>query len=221
MKKLILAAVASASLLAGCTTDPYTGEQKISNTAGGLGIGAGAGALGGYLVGRATGTDPGRAALIGAGIGAIGGGGIGAYMDRQEADLRAQLQGTGVSVTRQGDRIILNMPSNITFDTNEDQVRSEFYPTLQSVAIVLNKYDRSIVDVAGNTDNVGGEGYNFALSQRRASSVSQFLASQGVNPRRLNTQGYGMSRPIASNATEAGRAQNRRVEISISPLEAG
>ncbi len=142
-------------------------------------------------------------------------------MDRQEADLRAQLQGTGVSVTRQGDRIILNMPSNITFDTNQDQVRSEFYPTLQSVAIVLNKYDQSIVDVAGNTDNVGGEGYNFALSQRRAQSVSQFLASQGVNPRRLNTQGYGMSRPIASNATEAGRAQNRRVEISISPLQAG
>ncbi|WP_279482831.1 OmpA family protein [Aureimonas sp. SK2] len=221
MKKLVLVAVASAGLLAGCTTDPYTGEQKISNTAGGLGIGAGAGALGGYLVGRATGSDPGRAALIGAGIGAIGGGGIGVYMDRQEADLRAQLQGTGVSVTRQGDRIILNMPSNITFTTDQDQVRSEFYPTLQSVAIVLNKYDQSIVDVAGNTDNVGGEGYNFALSQRRAQSVSQFLASQGVNPRRLNTQGYGMSRPIASNATEAGRAQNRRVEISISPLQAG
>ena len=142
-------------------------------------------------------------------------------MDRQEADLRAQLQGTGVSVTRNGDQIILNMPSNITFGTNEDQVRSQFYPTLQSVAIVLNKYDQSIVDVAGNTDNVGGEGYNLALSQRRAASVAQFLQSQGVNPRRLNVQGYGMSRPIASNQTEAGRAQNRRVEISISPLRAG
>ena len=138
----------------------------------------------GDCAGRAaTGTDPGRAALIGAGIGAIGGGGIGAYMDRQEADLRAQLQGTGVSVTRNGDQIILNMPSNITFDTNVDQVRSQFYPTLQSVAIVLNKYDQSIVDVAGHTDNVGNQGYNFALSQRRA--------------------------------------QNRRVEISISPLQAG
>ena len=142
-------------------------------------------------------------------------------MDRQEADLRAQLQGTGVSVTRQGDRIILNMPSNITFATDQDQVRSEFYPTLTSVAIVLNKYNQTIVDVMGHTDNVGAEGYNFALSQRRAASVGQFLQTQGVTGNRLNIQGFGMSRPIASNATEQGRAQNRRVEIAISPLQGG
>jgi outer membrane protein OmpA-like peptidoglycan-associated protein len=220
MKKIIVA-VASLAILAGCTTNPYTGEQQVSRAAAGTGIGAGAGALGGLLVGELAGVDRGRAALIGAGIGAIGGGGIGVYMDRQEADLRAQLQGTGVSVTRVGDRIILNMPSNITFATDQDQVRSEFYPTLTSVAIVLNKYDQSIVDVVGHTDNVGSAQYNFGLSQRRASSVAGFLQNQGVNGRRLNVQGQGLSQPVASNATEQGRAQNRRVEISISPLQAG
>ena len=126
-----------------------------------------------------------------------------------------------MSVTRQGDRIILNMPSNITFATDQDQVRSEFYPTLTSVAIVLNKYNQTIVDVMGHTDNVGAEGYNFALSQRRAASVGQFLQTQGVTGNRLNIQGFGMSRPVASNATEQGRAQNRRVEIAISPRQGG
>ncbi|WP_185984303.1 OmpA family protein [Aureimonas mangrovi] len=220
MKKIIVA-TASLAILAGCTTNPYTGEQQISRTAAGAGIGAGAGALGGLLVGELAGLDRSDSALIGAGIGTIAGGGIGVYMDRQEADLRRQLQGTGVSVTRVGDRIILNMPSNITFATDQDQVRSEFYPTLTSVAIVLNRYDQSIVDVVGHTDNVGSAQYNFGLSQRRASSVAGFLQNQGVNGRRLNVQGQGLSQPIASNATEQGRAQNRRVEISISPLQAG
>ncbi len=221
MKKT-LAVCVSLAVLGGCTTtNPYTNESQISRTAAGTGIGAGVGALGGLLVGEIAGVDRGRAALLGAGVGALTGGGIGVYMDRQEADLRAQLQGTGVSVTRQGDRIILNMPSNITFATDQDQVRSEFYPTLTSVAIVLNKYNQTIVDVMGHTDNVGAEGYNFALSQRRAASVGQFLQTQGVTGNRLNIQGFGMSRPVASNATEQGRAQNRRVEIAISPLQAG
>ncbi|MEF2070245.1 OmpA family protein [Consotaella aegiceratis] len=220
MKKIALALALSAAL-AGCTTDPYTGEQKLSNTAGGAGIGAGVGALGGYLVGRATGQDAGKAALVGAGIGAIGGAGIGAYMDNQEAELRRQLQGTGVSVTRVGDRIILNMPSNITFPTDGDSIRPEFYPTLNSVAIVLRKFDKTIVDVAGHTDSQGSDAYNFALSQRRASSVAQYLTGQGLNPQRFNVQGFGESQPIADNGSEAGRAQNRRVEIAISPLQAG
>ncbi|SKA08734.1 OmpA family protein [Consotaella salsifontis] len=220
MKKIALALALTAAL-AGCTTDPYTGEQKLSNTAGGAGIGAGVGALGGYLVGRATGQDAGRAALLGAGIGAIGGAGVGAYMDNQEAELRRQLQGTGVSVTRQGDRIILNMPSNITFPTNGDAILPGFYDTLNSVAIVLRKFDKTIVDVAGHTDSQGSDSYNFALSQRRASAVAQYLTSQGLNPQRFNVQGYGESAPIADNSSEAGRAQNRRVEIAISPLQAG
>ena len=221
MRKLVLTSAAAALSLAGCTTNPYTGEQQLSRTVGGAGIGAGVGALGGALIGEIAGVDRSNAALLGAGIGTLAGGSIGVYMDRQEADLRAQLQGTGVSVTRVGDRIVLNMPSNITFATDQDQVRSEFYPTLTSVAIVLNKYDQSIVDVAGHTDDVGSEGYNFALSQRRASSVANFLQTQAVSGRRLNVQGFGLTQPVASNATEQGRSQNRRVEISISPLSAG
>ena len=217
MKKLALA-LALTTAFAGCTTDPYTGEQKISNTLGGAGIGAGVGALGGYVVGRATGTDAGRAALIGAGIGTLTGGGIGLYMDNQEAKLRAQLRGTGVSVTRVGDRIILNMPSNITFPSDQASILPGFYQTLNSVALVLEEFDKSIVDVYGHTDGQGSDSYNLRLSQDRASSVSQYLASQGVNPRRLNTQGFGESRPIADNSSDAGRAANRRVEIQIAPL---
>lgn len=220
MNKTILA-LSAAAVLAGCTTNPYTGEQQISRTVGGAGIGAGVGALGGALIGQVAGLDRSDAALLGAGVGALAGGSIGVYMDRQEADLRAQLQGTGVSVTRVGDRIVLNMPSNITFATDQDQVRSAFYPTLTSVAIVLNKYDQSIVDVTGHTDNVGAQNYNFGLSERRAGSVADYLQSQGVNGRRLNVQGVGMNQPVASNGSEEGRAQNRRVEISISPLQGG
>ena len=219
--KPIIAFACATIVLTGCTTDPYTGEQKLSNTVGGAGIGAGVGALGGFLVGKATGTNSGNAALIGAGIGAIGGGGIGAYMDNQEADLRRQLQGTGVSVTRQGDRIILNMPSNITFPSDGDSIRSEFYPVLNSVAIVLAKYDRSDVDVDGHTDSQGSDSYNLDLSRRRATSVADYLASQRVSARRLNVQGFGESRPVAPNDTDYGRAQNRRVEVSISPYSQG
>ena len=220
MKKLALA-LALATALTGCTTDPYTGQPKLSNTVGGAGIGAGLGAGAGYLIGRAAGIDAGRAALVGAGIGVLSGGAVGAYMDDQEAKLRAQLQGTGVSVTRAGDRIILNMPSNITFPTDQASILPAFYPTLNSVALVLQEYDRSIVNVYGHTDSQGSDAYNLQLSQERAGSVSDYLASQGVNPRRLNTQGFGESQPVATNATEAGRAQNRRVEIAISPLTSG
>jgi outer membrane protein OmpA-like peptidoglycan-associated protein len=217
MTRLLPAFAAAALLLSGCTTNPYTGESQISNTLGGAGIGAGVGALGGYVVGKATGANSGTAALIGAGIGGLAGGGIGAYMDNQEAELRRQLQGTGVSVTRVGDRIVLNMPSNITFPSDGDTIRSQFYPVLNSVAIVLAKYDRSAVDVAGHTDSQGSDSYNDDLSRRRAESVADYLASQRIDGRRLNVQGFGESEPIADNATDYGRAQNRRVEVSISP----
>jgi outer membrane protein OmpA-like peptidoglycan-associated protein len=178
------------------------------------------GAVAGHLIGNNP--VPRRtAALIGAGVGALAGGAIGNYMDNQEAELRAQLQGTGVSVTRVGDRIVLNMPSNVTFATDQDQVIPPFYPTLDSVAIVLRKFDKTLIDVDGHTDSVGNAGYNMDLSNRRANSVANYLASRGVDPRRMSAMGYGLERPIASNATEMGRAQNRRVEISISPLRQG
>lgn len=219
MLKKIAIALIGVTFLAGCTTDPYTGEQKLSNTAGGAGIGAAVGALGGLMVGGSSRAQR-NAVLIGAGIGALGGGAIGNYMDRQENELRAQLQGTGVSVTRNGDQIILNMPSSITFDTDQDQVKSQFYATLNSVAIVLRKFNQTLVDVNGHTDSTGSASHNQALSQRRAASVANYLGSQGIDPRRFAIIGYGATQPVATNATPDGRAQNRRVEIQISPLRA-
>ena len=222
MKSKILLAGVAALMLSACTSvNPYTGDSQLSNTTGGALVGAGGGAVFGGIIGAATGNDPRVAALIGAGIGGLTGAAIGKYMDQQEAELRAQLQGTGVSVTRVGDRIILNMPSNITFPTDQASILPGFYETLNSVALVLEEFNKSIVDVYGHTDSQGSDSYNFRLSEDRASSVSQYLASQGVDPRRLNTQGFGESRPVASNASESGRAQNRRVEISISPLTSG
>lgn len=218
IKKFAIAAMAATFLSACTTTDPYTGEQKMSNTAGGAMIGAGLGALGGLAVAGHGGIAHRNAALIGAGIGALAGGAIGSYMDNQESELRAQLQGTGVSVTRQGDRIILNMPSNITFPTDQDQVLPPFYPTLNSVAIVLRKFNKTLIDVNGHTDSTGSQSHNQELSQRRAESVANYLSSQGVDPRRMSAMGFGPNQPIATNATPEGRAQNRRVEVSISPL---
>ncbi|PHP67277.1 cell envelope biogenesis protein OmpA [Zhengella mangrovi] len=216
MKKLI-AVMAVAGLAAGCTTDPYTGQQKVSNTALGTALGAGVGALAGAAVGGSKVAQR-NAILIGAGIGALAGAGIGNYMDQQEAELRAQLRGTGVSVTRVGDDIILNMPSNITFATDQDQVQPSFYQTLNSVAIVLQKFNRTLVDVYGHTDSTGDDQYNLALSQRRASSVADYLSGRGVDDRRFYIAGLGESQPVASNATPDGRALNRRVEIKLVPI---
>jgi outer membrane protein OmpA-like peptidoglycan-associated protein len=214
MKSRLLIAAMAAVFVSACTTDPYTGQQKVSNLAGGAALGA----LGGAALGTLAGGDDRRNALIGAGIGALAGGAVGGYMDQQETQLRAQLQGTGVSVTRVGNNIVLNMPSNITFDTDQSAVKPEFYPTLNSVALVLQKFNRSLVDVTGHTDSTGSDQYNLTLSQQRAQSVASYLVSQGNDPRRFYTQGLGESRPVADNSTEAGRAANRRVEIQIAPL---
>jgi outer membrane protein OmpA-like peptidoglycan-associated protein len=217
MKTKIVAVVAATALLGACTTDPYTGQQKVSNTAGGAALGAGLGALAGLAVGGSSNAQR-NAVLIGAGIGALAGGAIGATMDRNEADLRAQLEGTGVSVTRAGDQIILNMPSDITFNIDQDAIKPNFFAVLNSVALVLQRYRQTIVDVYGHTDSTGSESHNMALSQRRAISVANYLNAQGVDARRFAVTGFGASRPIASNATPEGRAANRRVEIQISPL---
>ena len=217
MKAKIIALLAAASLTAACTTDPFTGERKVSNTAAGAGIGAGLGALAGLAVGGSRRAQR-NAVLIGTGVGALAGGGIGAYMDNQEAEIRRQLQGTGVSVTRIGDTIVLNMPSNITFDVDQDAVKGSFYPVLNSVALVLNKYNRTVVDVDGHTDSTGDDSYNFGLSQRRALAVADYLNGQGVDGRRFSVVGFGESRPIASNDTADGRAANRRVEIRLAPI---
>ena len=216
--KILLALAATLALTACTTTNPYTGQSQLSNTTGGALIGAGGGALAGALIGTATGGDAGVGALIGAGVGGLAGAGIGSYMDQQEAELRAQLQGTGVSVTRVGQNIILNMPSNITFATDQSNVQPSFNSTLVSVALVLKKFDKTSVNVYGHTDSQGDDAYNLGLSQRRAVSVATTLANQGIDQRRFYIEGKGELSPIASNATEQGRAQNRRVEIQIAPI---
>jgi len=200
--------------LAGCqTTDPYTGEEKTSNTAKGTGIGAVGGAIAGAIFGGSR-----KSVLIGAGIGALAGGVAGNYMDKQEAELRARLQNTGVSVTRVGDSIVLNMPGNITFATDSSNISADFYQVLDSVALVINEFEKTYVDVIGHTDSTGRAEYNQQLSVARASSVARYLESQKVVPQRINTQGMGQNAPIASNDTAEGRALNRRVEIRLTPI---
>ena len=219
--KILLAGLAALSLGACTSINPYTGDSQLSNTAGGALVGAGGGAVVGAILGGATGNDPRVGALIGAGIGGLTGGAIGNYMDQQEAELRAQLQNTGVSVTRQGNQIILNMPSNITFATDSSRVQPQFNETLVSVGLVLKKFDKTLIDVYGFTDSSGSDEYNLKLSNDRAVSVATVLANQGVNQQRFYITGKGEEDPIASNANEAGRSQNRRVEIMLSPLAKG
>lgn len=199
--------------LAGCTTNPYTGQQEVSRT----GIGAGIGAVAGAILGNNLG-NPGRNTALAASLGALAGGSVGYYMDRQQSELRQQLQGTGVSVTRSGNNIILNMPGDITFATNQYQIAAHFYPVLNSVTKVLKHYPKTAVDVAGYTDSTGTAAYNQQLSIRRAQSVADYLVAQGVLPARLQAVGYGEANPIASNATAQGRAMNRRVTITLVPI---
>ena len=217
MIKKLIAVLAAVAFVSACSTDPYTGQQKVSNTAGGAALGAGLGALAGMAVGGSRNAQR-NAVLIGAGLGALTGGAIGATMDRNEADLRRQLQGTGVSVTRVGDQVVLNMPSDITFDVDRDAIKPSFRQVLNSVAIVLNRYQRTVVDVYGHTDSTGSDAHNNDLSQRRALSVANYLSQQGVDSRRFAVTGFGPTRPIATNGTAEGRALNRRVEIQLSPL---
>ena len=211
--------VAILTLISCTTLDPYTGEEKTSNAAKGAAIGAASG----VAVGLVTGNDSSRRkrnALIYGGLGALAGGAVGNYMDRQEMELRRQLEGTGVSVTRMGDNITLNMPGNITFDFDDADVNASFYPVLNSVGLVLNEFDQTFVEVAGHTDSSGSAAYNQLLSEKRANSVASYLGSQEVSRDRLITVGAGESRPVADNGTDAGRSLNRRVEITIVPLTA-
>lgn len=210
-----------AVFVSGCETlDPYTREAETSKATKGALIGAAAGAVVGLISGDDA-VERRQRALIGAGVGALTGGAIGVYMDKQEAKLRAELEGTGVSVSRIGDNITLNMPGNITFATNSSDLSPAFFDVLNSVGKVLGEYDKTVVEVAGHTDNTGSDSYNQSLSERRASSVATYLQGRNVMAQRLITVGMGEARPIADNATAEGRQANRRVEITMVPVTTG
>ena len=217
----ILALTTLMVIVTGCSTlDPYTREEKTSSATKGALIGAGIGAVVGLISGDDA-VDRRQRALIGAGVGALAGGAVGYYMDRQEARLRAELEGTGVSVTRIGDNITLNMPGNVTFATDSSNLSPAFFDVLNSVGKVLDEFDQTVVEVAGHTDSTGSEQYNQALSERRATSVSSYMQGRGVMEERLITVGMGELRAVADNGTAVGRQANRRVEITVVPLTAG
>ena len=218
VSKRFAAAIAAALLTttAACVTDPNTGERRISKTA----IGAVGGAVGGYLLGDLIGGRSDRTErIIGTGVGALAGGAVGAYMDRQEQALRRQTAGTGVEVERQGDELVLTMPSGITFAFDRYDIQPQFRGTLDQIAQTLQDYPQTMIDIYGHTDSVGTDAYNQTLSENRARSVADYLSARGVQSVRMATQGFGETQPIASNDTDAGRAANRRVEIRIVPVQ--
>jgi len=204
-----------AGLTACATLEQTASSPDYQKTRTGAGIGAAAGAV----IGLLTRGDKFQNALIGAAIGGVAGGAIGNYQDRQAAKLRADTAGTGVQVVQQGNNITLAMPGNITFATNSADLNASFYPVLDKVSSTLVQYDQTMVEVAGHTDSTGGAAYNQALSERRAQSVAAYLTSRGVRGARLIVVGDGESHPIASNDTPEGRQQNRRVELTIVPVE--
>lgn len=210
MRILTVSALVATMTLAGCATDPTTGAGRIDKTVLGSVIGAAAGY--GLSRGNAnTAAQNNRAAAIGAVLGGAGG----YVLDQREKRLREQLAGTGVEVNRNPDGSIgVVMPGNITFPTNSYSINPSFYSTLDRVAQQLND-GRVAVVVSGYTDSTGNDAINIPLSNNRANAVAQYLRSKGVPGNRINSQGYGSANPIASNATEAGREQNRRVELNI------
>ncbi len=221
MKRIFLClALASSVGLAGCETfDAYTGEKKTSATTKGAAIGAGVGAVLGYLQNKdESSKTKQRKILQAAGIGAIAGGGVGYYMDSQEAKLRKTLRDSGVSVERDGNNINLVMPGNITFVTAGHDLNASFHQVLDSVVLVLQEFNQTIIVVAGHTDSRGSDSYNQALSERRANSVAQYLMQKGVAAARIDAVGFGEKHPIADNGTAEGRALNRRVELSLIPI---
>lgn len=213
-KAAMAAALVAMASTSACTTNAE-GEQRVSRAA----IGGVAGAVGGFFLGDLVGGRQDRTEkIVGAGIGALAGAGIGAYMDEQERKLRRQTEGTDIDVIRDGDQLLLNMPSGVTFATNSFSIQPQFQRTLDQVASTLAEYDQTYIDVLGHTDSTGNDSINEPLSRNRAQSVASYLASRGVLQARIGTQGFSDDRPIADNDTIEGRQANRRVEIKIVPV---
>lgn len=217
--KATLVAASAALFVAGCTTDPYTGERRLSRGALGAMVGCGAGGGIGALTNTSSGKQAGRNALIGCGIGALAGGAVGTYMDRQAAELRRDLASSGVQVRRVGDSIELIMPSDVTFRTNSAAIDAQFYDLLNDVSKVFRKFEKTLITVEGHTDTSGSRGYNQTLSQERANNVSAYLIDQGVIPARFySIKGMGETQLLVPTGDSVHEARNRRVEIRIEPL---
>ena len=213
----IAAIVVGLAVGACTTTDPYTREERPAHAQRQAVIGAAAGAVAGLITGDSS-MERKKRALVGAGLGALAGAGVGAYMDRQQARLQEELDRTGVSVTRDGDNITLNMPSNITFRTDSADLNASFFDVLNSVSMVVNEFDKTVIEVAGHTDSTGTDAYNQTLSERRAEAVAGYLKTREVRADRILTVGAGETHPVATNDSSEGRQLNRRVELTLVPL---
>jgi outer membrane protein OmpA-like peptidoglycan-associated protein len=219
MKKIITAA-STILLLQACTTfDPYTGESKTSKTAIGAAAGAGIAAVVAYIDNKDKSSKTRNKRILAAATGGAAiGGGIGYYMDTQEAKLRKKLRDSGVSVQRDGNKINLIMPGNITFATNSSNINTNFTRVLNSVALVLEEYNKTLIVVSGHTDSIGSVQDNQRLSEDRAGSVANYLRGQNIISDRLEIVGFGEGQPVANNQTAQGRELNRRVEMTLLPI---
>lgn len=208
-RSAFIVSLLSASLvIAGCASNEYSNTTK----------GAAIGAVVGAVAGKATGNHKDKRLVIGAAVGALAGAAVGSYMDKQEKALKEELSGSGVKVIREGDKLRLDIPAQLTFEINRSDIRSNLYPVFNDIAKVLRDYEKTMLVVAGHTDDTGPYQYNMNLSQQRADSVKQYLIAQNVQAIRIETQGYGPNYPIVPNSSETNRAQNRRVEIHIEPI---
>ncbi|MGL5964810.1 MAG: OmpA family protein [Fusobacteriaceae bacterium] len=211
-KKTVLTVILSGFVL---TQSLFAYQPNPTPTRGGLG-----GAAFGAIVGQAIGKDT-KGTLIGAGIGALAGMGWGAYRQKQEKELRSRLANSQIQISRDGDALSLHLPGGVTFPTNKHSINKGFQGPLNEIAYVLSKYPESIIQISGFTDDTGDYNYNMNLSQKRASSVANYLTGQRIDTRRMAVGGYGPEYPIASNKSADGRARNRRVEIKILPPKKG
>ncbi|EGV30144.1 OmpA/MotB domain protein [Thiorhodococcus drewsii AZ1] len=218
-KRLIVSATV-AVLVSGCAAD----GSGMTETGRGAAIGTASGAAAGALIGSLS-ADAGKGALIGAVGGALLGTAVGSYMDQQRQDFERVLApeiASGVIWVEKlpDDQLLVGMTGATSFEVDSDRIKPTFYSTMDKIANVVNKYGKTQLAIAGHTDNTGSAEYNMNLSRRRAASVENYLASSGVNPGRMESRGYGMTRPVASNNTEQGRRLNRRVDIVIIPIRA-
>lgn len=207
LKKPLAITIAISLTLAGCAS---TNTEK----------GAAIGAIAGAVLGKATANHKDKRIAWGAAIGAIAGAAVGQYMDKQEQEFRDELAGSGIDVVREGDNIRLVMPSNVTFATSQSYISPGFHATLNDIAKVLTKFDKTLLSIEGHTDSSGSNAFNETLSTQRAQSVKDYLVNQLIIAERLKITGHGESQPLVPNDTPENKALNRRVEIQIIPNKA-